>query len=383
MKRISLVLLLLAAVAGVALLGGVLAQTTATGTVTVTVSGYIAAAPVDTASVLVVDPAKAQTVSYNGIPSWINVNATDDMIFNMTGTNVNLTVAYYYSIVVPSSYPSGLQKPIVAVFLNLTTGSTQTNITGAAQIPMQNYTISIDLTNDNLYNQYAATLKQLTWIDLPEGFLNTFYGLSYNETQWYNYTYAAKVTIPSVITLYNATSGKFTMAGQTSLCILVVDPDNSLAAGQLSGDEMVLVNPTCDFDVDASNATAAATAPSRADLAPTADYVVPQGTAALAGKPAVTFYNYNQTDYMVLNFTVSYPTGATERTYYRVVLSLNSGTLEVTLVPVLPVPYSADLAPIYAGGKQPYLHAWPAIVLPVGAPAGKYKATVYLELEQT
>lgn len=379
------VVVLVAIAAAVASITTVFSQTTATGTgtVTVTVTGYIAATPIDTASVITVNPANVPTITYNSIASWANANATDDMIFNMTGTNVNLTASYTYSISLPPSYPSGMEVPIVSLYLNVTNSSSPTNLTNTVQIEVQNYTITMDLGTTNLYQQYLNTGSQLTWIDLPEGFLNTFYGTSYNETQWYNYTYAEKVTIPAITVLYNPSTGTFTVANSTSLCILVADKDGSLAAGQLSGDEIVIVNPTCDFDVDSSNATAAATAPSRADLASTADYAVPGGTSALANTPAIQFYNYNQTDYTVLNYTVGYPGGVTETAYYRVELALSSTTLEITLIPVKPIPYSATLGPLYANSEEPYLHAWPAIILPVGAPAGKYTATVYIELEQT
>ena len=384
-KSILVVLSMLAfivAIGGIALT--VVSQTTATGTVSVAVSGYIAAAPIDAASMISVNPANVQTVAYQNVASWINANATDDMIFNMTGTNVNLTISYTYSITLPASYPSGMKIPIITLYFNVTNASTASNITSTVQFEVQSYTITVDLGQTNLYLiSVNSGTTQLTWIDLPEGFLNTFYGLSYNETQWYNYTYAEEITIPGITILYNPSTGTFTVAEPTSLCILVADPDGSLQAGQVSGDEMVIVNPTCDFDIDASNATAAVTPPSIDDLATTADYVVPLGTTALTDKPAIVFYNYNQTDYSVLNFTVSYPGGITTRAYYRVSLSLSSSTLTITLTPVKPVPYSAVLAPLYANNEQPYLHAWPAIILPVGAPAGKYSATVYIELEQT
>ena len=377
---ILVALLVFAAVAGVALT--VVSQTTATGTVYVTVSGYIAAAPLDTVSKITVNPATAPSITYQSVASWANANATDDMIFNMTGTNVNLTVSYTYSIKLPSSYPSGMRIPVVALYFDIMSSSSAASLSNTVQFETQNYTITMDLSQTNLYLLSGGT-TQLSWIDLPEGFLDTFYGLSYNETEWYNYTYAAEVTIPGITVLFNPSTGTFTVADSTKLCVLVVDPDGSLQGGQISGDEMVIVNPTCDFDVDASNATTAATPPSTADLAPTADYVVPGGTASLAGKPAVQFYDYNQTAYSVLNFTVSYPNGVTSPAYYKVSLSLSSSVLSITLIPVKPVPYSAVLAPIYANEEQPYLHAWPAIILPVGAPAGKYTATVYVELEQT
>ena len=148
---------------------------------------------------------------------------------------------------------------------------------------------------------------------------------------------------------------------------------------------MVLVGPNCNFDADLSNSTIPAQLPpSPIDLAVNAsDYAVPGGTAALVGTNATIYYAYNETAYTLLNFTISYPNGVTEPAYFRVQLSIDTAGIHVTLIPVYPVPYAAVLGTLYAAGNYPYLHAWPAILVPVGAPAGTYKATVYIQLEQT
>ena len=354
---------------------------TTSGTVSITVSGYIAATPVDPQSSITIDPASVKTVSFNSIPSWINTNAADDMIFNMSGTNVNLTIAYEYAVKLPPSYPQNLEPPVIAPFMAITGSSSTLTLSGTPQVVTKNYTIDVDLLATNVQNLYAN--GDLEQTDIPEGFLNTFYGLSYNETEWYPYLYEATITIPGLSVLYDTSTGQFVVADQTTLCLLIADPDNSLASSQLSGDEIILVNPTCQFDSDGINTTGAQTAPSRADLVSTADYVAPSGVSPLSDKPATAFYSYNQTDFVVLNFTVSYPNGATGKAYFKAEVALDGTTLKITLIPVLPVPYSAVLGPLYEQQQQPYLHAWPLAILPVGAPAGSYSATIYLTLEQT
>ena len=212
MPRRILVLAALVVVAALAFTLYTRSQTTATGTVTVSVTGYIAATPLDAASVIDVNPATAKTVSYASSAMWAGMNATDDMIFNMTGTNVNLTVGYTYSITLPPSYPSGLALPYIGLFTNITSSSTSQNVTATVQVFMQNYTITLSPANTYLLSLYLTAGAQLTWIDLPEGFLNAFYGKEYNETQWYNFTYAAKVTLPAISILYDPATGTFTVA---------------------------------------------------------------------------------------------------------------------------------------------------------------------------
>ncbi len=364
-----------------------------TGTVEVTVSGQLVATGVDTLSSITIDPKTAAVVPFQSIETWAGTAASDDMVYNLTGTNVNFTVYATYDVELPPSYPQGMRLPYAGlVYLVAGTDSSMT-ITAPVVFYMANYTIQFGLRADYLLYQYINNdFAKLTWIDLPEGFLNELYssvsttkGGTLNETHWYNYTYAKRVTVPALVVKYDPTAGKYYVAQDVTVCMLVADPDNSTQNTGFSGDEAVVVGPSCDFDADNSNWTNA-TGSLWGDLASGNDYAFINGYGAGVPRSAQRYYDYNQTDFVVLNFTVTLSDGSQAIVYftlYKSSIDLSKGVLNLALNPTYPVPYSAVLGPIYAAGYYPYLHVWPTILVPLGAPAGSYKATIYLYFQQT
>ncbi len=377
---------------GLVLALGVLAVSQ-TGTVQVTVSGQLVATDVDTQSQVTIDPRSAAVVPFQSIETWAGTAVSDDMVYNLTGTNVNFTVYATYDVELPPSYPQGMRTPYAGLAYLVAGTSASLTITQPALFLMSNYTVQFGLKADYLLYQYVNNLAQLTWIDLPEGFLNELYasatttnGGTLNETEWYNYTYAKQVTLPALVLKYDPATGKYYVAQDVTVCMLVADPDNSTQNTGFSGDEAVIVAPTCDFDADNSNWTNASGVFNWSDLAPGADYAFINGYGTGVPTSAQKYYDYNQTDFVVLNFTVTLSDGSQATVYftlYKSSVDLTNGILNLALNPTLPVPYSAVLGPIYAAGYYPYLHVWPTILVPLGAPAGSYKATIYLYFQQT
>ncbi len=240
--------------------------------------------------------------------------------------------------------------------------------------------IMLSNSSDYLQNQYSATGAQLTWIDLPEGFLNTFYNQSLDEVGWYAYTYAKRVTLPVLLLKYNPSTNSFVLQkSDVQVCVVVVDPDGSIKSGSgISNDEVVLIGTSCKFDNDGSNSTSAGTN----DLDTTvADFAYP-GTIQTTAQQQ--YYAKDELGFRLAKINITLDDGTTVTLNAKLVLSFdsNTGTITITLKPAYPLDYAATLGTIYANNAQPYLHIWPAILVPVGAPAGSYHMSIDIAIEQ-
>ncbi|AEM38529.1 hypothetical protein Pyrfu_0660 [Pyrolobus fumarii 1A] len=363
-----------------------------TATVTVSVTGFTGATVVDGTSSIKVDPATVKTMNYDGWNMWVNTTTKDDVILNLTGVNVNFTVYYSVTFSLPPSYPAGLAQPLLGATYKIDSVNTSEALSSTAIYTVKTFTITLDKSADNLGTQYSTALSQLTWIDLPEGFLNTLYESepstnsgTLNETEWYPYIYAKQVTIPVVQIKYDPATDTYVKATQVTVCLLLADPDSSIANNNaFSGDEALIIHSSCDYDVDTSNATTTASTVSYVDLNTAADYAFVGGYSTSVPTSAVKFYDYNQTAFAVINATITLADGSTARLYAIVNGSVDAtaGTINLVFTPVYPVPYNAVLAGIYASNQYPYLHIWPLILVPVGAPAGTYTATVDVTIQQ-